>query len=144
LAIEVATLGLDVPPETLTQVALTPLSSGDPIGAEYACMVLAKKVADKTVFKPKYKFTAWWDMRNVGQKKWADGLVIVSLVEGKKMTSDRTYALRSEPKPGERIRVQLEMETPTEEGPYTMIWGLKNTRSNRHFCFFTIEIIVKK
>lgn len=142
--VEVATLGGSIPQETLTQIALTPLSSGDPAGAEYACLVTARRVADFTVFKPKTQFTAWWDMRNVGQKKWAEGIVIVSLVEGPRLTSDRFYPLPSEPKPWEYIRLRLEMTTPAQEGTYQMTWGLRNTRSNRHFCFFTINIVVKK
>ncbi len=142
--VEIATLGGDVPQETLTQIALTPLSSGDPPGAEYACIVTARRVADFTVFRPKTQFTAWWDMRNVGRKKWADGIVVVSLVEGPRLTTDRFFPLPSEPKPGEQIRLRLEMTTPAQEGTYQMVWGLRNTRSNRHFCFFTINIVVKK
>lgn len=144
IPVEIATLGIDLPQETLTQIALTPLSSGDPPGAEYACLVTARRVADFTVFKPKAQFTAWWDMRNVGQKKWADGIVVVSLVEGPRLTTDRFFPLPSEPKPWEKIRVRLEMTAPAQEGTYLMTWGLRNTRSNRHFCFFTINIVVKK
>lgn len=142
--VEIATLGVDIPQETLTQIALTPLSSGDPPGAEYACIVTAKKVADFTVFRPKQQFTAWWDMRNVGQKRWVEGVVAVSLVEGRRLTSDRFYSLPSEPRAGEQVRVRLEMTAPAEEGTYLMTWGLRNLRSNRHFCFFTINIVVKK
>ncbi|GAB4485217.1 MAG: hypothetical protein Fur0016_10010 [Anaerolineales bacterium] len=142
--VEIATLGVDLPQETLTQIALTPLSSGDPPGAEYACLVTARRVADFTVFKPKAQFTAWWDMRNVGQKKWAEGIVVISLVEGPRLTTDRFFPLPSEPKPWEQIRLRLEMTAPAQEGTYLMTWGLKNTRSNRHFCFFTINIVVKK
>ncbi len=142
--VEIATLGVDLPQETLTQIALTPLSSGDPPGAEYACLVTARRVADFTVFKPKAQFTAWWDMRNVGQKKWAEGIVVISLVEGPRLTTDRFFPLPSEPKPWEQIRLRLEMTAPAQEGTYLMTWGLKNTRSNRHFCFFKINIVVKK
>ena len=144
IPIEVATLGSDLSQETLTQIALTPLSSGDAIGSEFACIVTAKRVADFTVFKPKYQFTAWWDLKNVGQKKWGNDVVIASLVEGMRMSADRFQALPSEPKPGESIRLRVEMKTPPDEGTYLMTWGLKSLRSNRHFCFFTINIIVKK
>lgn len=142
--VEIVTLGVDIPQETLTQIALTPLSSGDPPGAEYACLVTARRVADFTVFKPKAQFTAWWDMRNVGQKRWVEGIVAVSLVEGRRLTSDRFYSLPSEPRAGEQVRVRLEMTAPAQEGTYLMTWGLRNLRSNRHFCFFTINIVVKK
>lgn len=144
VAVEIATLGVDIPQETLTQIALTPLSSGDPPGAEYACLVTARRVADFTVFKPKERFTAWWDMRNVGQKRWGEGIVAVSLVEGRRLTSDRFYSLPSEPRAGEQVRVRLEMTAPAQEGTYLMTWGLRNLRSNRHFCFFTINIVVRK
>lgn len=140
--IEIVTLG--VPQETLTQIALTPLSSGDPIGAEFACIVTAKRVADFTVFKPKHQFTAWWDMRNVGKKKWDNELVVAYLVDGMRMSPDRYQALPSQPRPGESMRLRIEMITPVQEGTYLMTWGLRNMRSNRHFCFFTINIIVKK
>ncbi len=142
--VEIVTLGVDIPQETLTQIALTPLSSGDPPGAEYACLVTARRVADFTVFKPKAQFTAWWDMRNVGQKKWAEGLVVISLVEGVRLTNNRFFPLPSEPRSGEQIRIRLEMTAPAQDGTYLMTWGLRNTRSNRHFCFFTINIVVKK
>ncbi len=142
--IEIATLGGDIPQETLTQIALTPLSSGDPIGAQYACIVTAKRIADMTVFKPKQQFTAWWDMTNVGQKKWHREIVVASLVEGQKLSTDRILPLPSEPRRGESMRLKIEMTAPVQEGTYLMTWGLKNTRSNRHFCFFTINIIVKK
>ncbi len=144
IPVEIATLGGNVPQETLTQIALTPLSSGDPIGAEFSCIVTAKRVADMTVFKPKYQFTVWWDLRNAGQKKWHSDVVIASLVDGMRMSTDRTYPLPSEPKPGESTRLKIEMVTPPQEGTYLMTWGLKNLRTNRHFCFFTINIIVKK
>lgn len=144
VAVVVATLGGDIAQETLTQIALTPLSSGDPPGSEFACLVTARRVADFTVFKPKAQFTAWWDMMNVGRKKWGGELVVVSLVEGPRLTSDRFFPLPSEPKPGEKIRLRLEMTAPTQEGTYQITWGLKNTRANRHFCFFTINIVVKK
>lgn len=144
VSVEIATLGGDIPQETLTQIALTPLSSGDPPGAEYACLVTSRRVADFTVFKPKTQFSAWWNMRNVGQKKWSDGIVVVSLVEGPRLTNNRFFSLPSEPRSGEQIRLRLEMTTPAQEGTYLMTWGLKNTRSGRHFCFFTINIVVKK
>lgn len=97
-----------------------------------------------TVYKPKTQFTAWWDMRNVGRKKWAEGLVILNLVEGPRLTTDRYFALPSEPQPGERIRLSIEVTAPAKEGTYLTTWGLKNTRSGRHFCFFTLNIVVKK
>lgn len=144
IPVEIATLGEGIPQETLTQIALTPLSSGDPIGAEFACIVTAKRIADFTILKPKYQFTAWWDLRNVGKKKWGNDVVVASLVEGMRMSTDRFLPLPSEPRPGESMRLKIEMITPVQEGTYLMTWGLKNTRSNRHFCFFTINIIVKK
>jgi len=140
----IATLGLDIPPETLTLIASTPLSFGDPIGADYACKVIAKRVADETVFPPKYQFTAWWDVINVGQKNWATGVVVLSLVDGIKLSDNRTEPLAADVKRGETVRLKLEMKTPSEPGVYNMTWGLKNLRSNRHFCFFTVNIIVKK
>lgn len=140
----IVTLGLNIPPETLTLIASTPLSSGDPIGSDYACKVIAKRVTDLTVFKPKYRFTAWWDVINVGQKNWAEGVVSLSLVDGMNMSNDRTVPIEADVKRGEQARLRLEMETPKEEGVYKMTWGLKNLRSNRHFCFFTIDIVVKK
>ncbi|MCS6994075.1 MAG: NBR1-Ig-like domain-containing protein [Anaerolineales bacterium] len=142
--VQVATLGSDVPQETLTQMALTPLSSGDPPGSEYACVVTARRIADLTVFKPGYRFTAWWDIRNVGRKKWQSGVVLASLVEGMKLSEDRFYELPSEPKPGESLRLRIEIKTPPDEGTYLTTWGLRVTRTGRHFCFFTLNIIVKK
>lgn len=144
IPVQVATLGSDVPQETLTQMALTPLSSGDPPGSEYACLVTAKRVADSTVFQPGYRFTAWWDIRNVGRKKWHNDVVFLSLVEGPKLSEDRFYPLPGEPKPGESLRVRVEIKTPPDEGTYLTTWGLRVTRTGRHFCFFTLNIIVKK
>ncbi|PWH12088.1 MAG: hypothetical protein DDG60_14905 [Anaerolineae bacterium] len=142
--LQVATLGSDIPQETLTQMALTPLSSGDPPGSDYACLVTSKRIADLTVFKPNYRFTAWWDILNVGKKKWHQDVVFASLVEGMKISEDRFYSLPAEPKSGERVRLKIEMKTPPDEGTYLITWGLRVTRTGRHFCFFTLNIIVKK
>ncbi len=144
IPVEIATLGGEMPQGTLTQIALTPLSSGDPIGAEFSCIVTAKRVADSTVFTPKYQFTAWWDIKNVGRKKWDSDVVTAYLIEGVRMASDRYASLPSEPKPGESVRLRIEMVTPAQEGTYLTTWGLLNARTNRHFCFFTLKIIVKK
>lgn len=144
IPVQVATLGSDLPQETLTQIALTPLSSGDPPGSEYACLVTAKRVADLTVFKPGHQFTAWWDIRNVGRKKWHNDVVLLSLVDGPKLSQDRFYPLPGEPRPGESLRVRVEIKTPPDEGTYLTTWGLRVTRTGRHFCFFTLNIIVKK
>lgn len=144
IPVEISTLSGDIPQGTLTQIALTPLSSGDPIGSEFACLVTAKRVADFTVFKPKYQFTAWWDLKNVGQKKWNQEVVVAYLVDGMRMSPDRYQNLPAEPRPGESVRLKIEMKTPPEEGTYMMTWGLRNMRTKRYFCFFTINIIVKK
>ncbi len=140
----VITLNPELPPETLTAIAGTPVASGDPIGSDYSCIFLGKKFADLTVLKPKYQFTMWWELSNAGKKSWESDGVLLSLVEGKKLSKDRTASLPFDVSVGQKVRVQIEMETPKEPGTYQMTWGLLNLRSNRHFCFFTLTIVVKK
>jgi hypothetical protein len=145
IPVEIATLAslTGIPDATLTQMAQGPVASGDPIGSQYSCILGEKKPADKTVYPQKTSFTAWWDLTNAGTKKWKEEIIIVSLVEGKRMTANRWIQLPANVEPGETYRLKLEMVTPAYPDDFVMTWGLQVGANSRHFCFFTLHVIVK-
>jgi hypothetical protein len=143
--IPVATLeSMGILPATMTAMVQDPKASGDPIGSLYSCIVSDQKLHGATTYSPNSSFTVWWDVINAGTKKWQNGLVLISLVEGKRMSVERHYSMPSDVAPGEKVRLKVEMQTPKQEGVYKMTWGLESTPLERHFCFFTLLIVVKK
>lgn len=141
--LEATLADLGIPVATLTQLAQAPVASGDPIGSQYACILGEKKPADLTIYPQKYSFTAWWDLTNAGLKKWNEDTVILSLVDGLRMAASRFVPLGVNVAPGETTRLKLEMITPKYPGAFLMTWGLRTKSSDRHFCYFTIYVIVK-
>jgi hypothetical protein len=134
-------------PPTVTAVATvgTPdpaegASSG--YGMDYACKLASKSPLDWTVLPARSMWKVSWTLINTGRKTWDSGVKIV-WIEGARIGVEREYSLVKDVKSYQDITPVITILTPKEPERYRSVWGLRQTKTGRLFCTFTVKIVVK-
>jgi len=80
-------------------------------------------VPDGTKFSSGASFTKTWELENVGSCTWTEDFELV-FVKGDQMSGDDASAINEQVKPGEKVRISVDLVAPVNTGEYRGDWKL--------------------
>jgi hypothetical protein len=122
--------------------AFTNVDSGStiPVTSTGACQVVS--VSPSAAVNRTVDFDAVWTIKNTSTKTWDGNSVDYKYVSGNKFHShDSRYDLRQTVKPGETVKVIVDMVAPAAGGFYTINWALVNGSTT--LCSLPLNLRVK-
>jgi len=122
-----------------TAIAKTPTLSPTP--SEFACQVVEKSPADGTTYPPGGDFDGVWVLKNTGTEEWDAENTDYGYVSGENFSqSDERYDLGETVKPGDEIKIVVDMNAPDAKGEYQTTWGILS--GSETYCTFSLSIEV--
>ena len=100
-------------PPTATRVP----STATPLPCLAVRFVKDVTVPDGTKYTAGTSFTKTWELENVGSCTWTNDFELV-FVKGDRMSGEDNTPLDEEVKPGEKVRVSIDLVAPFETGEY--------------------------
>jgi len=120
-------------------VAKTPTLSPTP--SEFACQIVEKSPPDGTTYPPGGDFDGVWVLKNTGTEEWDAENVDYGYVSGENFSqSDERYDLGETVKPGDEIKIIVDMNAPDAKDEYQTTWGILS--GSKTYCTFSLSIEV--
>jgi hypothetical protein len=111
-----------------------------PIGL--TCTLVSVSPTISKSMAPKTDFDAVWEVKNTGTKNWDMKAVDYKYMSGTKMYKfDAIYDLTKTVKPGESIKILVDIVAPATPGVYTMNWAV--VEGSATLCNLPVTIAVK-
>ena len=116
----------------------------DDWGSPTRCTLLDKTPPNWSSVPSHSEIRVTWTLLNSGTKKWDANEVAVVYVRETKLTPPgaKKKLFTHDIKVGETVTVGVNIYTPDTFGHYKSVWGLREIRTGRVFCTFTIKIYV--
>lgn len=111
---------------TVSEPTLTLSPTSTVVPRDWARLVDFKP-RDEAYFAPKDSFTRSWVIKNVGTTSWTRDYDLV-FISGTRMTDKKTVALPEKVRPGETIKLTVNMVAPKTPGTYTGYWALRSSQ----------------
>jgi hypothetical protein len=91
---------------------------------------------------PRADFDAIWTIKNTSEKTWSADAVDYKYISGSKIHKrGEIYDLPQSVKPGETVKIMVDMLAPAAAGTYTANWAL--TASGSTICSLPITLTVR-
>jgi hypothetical protein len=111
-----------------------------PVTSTGACQVVS--VTPSVAVSKSSDFDAVWTIKNTSTKTWDGNSVDYKFVSGSKLhTHNSRYDLGATVKPGETVKVIVDMVAPSTTGFYTINWAVVD--SNTTLCNLSLNLRVK-
>jgi len=106
------------------------------------CQLVSVSPSSTKSMAPKTDFDAVWEVKNTGSKNWDLKAVDYKYVSGSKIYKNNAlYDLPKTVKPGESIKIIVDMIAPSSPGVYTTNWAL--VEGSATLCNLPVTIAVK-
>jgi hypothetical protein len=125
IAAQIIRTGPPVEPPIPTPTPVPPTSTPIPVPCNAVNFVADITIPDGTKFAPDAEFTKTWQIRNVGSCVWNSRYDLV-FVEGNRMGASKAIGLPGKVRPGERLNISIELESPGAAGKYRGYWMLRS------------------
>jgi hypothetical protein len=107
---------------------------------ETSCIILS--TAPKVTLQVRADFDATWTVKNTGKTNWELTTVDYKYISGTKMHKyDSLYDLPTVVKPGESIKIVVDMLAPSTPGTYTANWAIVQGKTT--LCNLPLTVVVK-
>jgi hypothetical protein len=90
---------------------------------------------------PKADFDAIWTVKNTSTQTWDRGSFDYQYVSGTTMHRFKIYDFKQEVKPGETIKIIVDMVAPSTAGTYTATWAIVKSTDTQ--CTLPVTVKVK-
>jgi hypothetical protein len=118
-----------------------PKAAPAPVVGSSCQLVSVSPVAQK-VFAPRADFDAVWEVKNTGSTNWDLKAVDYKYISGAKIHKfSALYDLPKTVKPGESIKIVVDMTAPATPGAYASNWAL--VEGSKTICSLPVSIVVK-
>ncbi len=118
----------------------TPSTTTTP-GSGAACQVSVSPSASQTL-KPREDFDAVWTVKNTSNRTWDAASVDYKYTSGTEMQKyAKAYDFTQSVKPGESIKIAVDMLAPDKAGTYTTTWSI--VEGSTVLCSLPLTITVK-
>lgn len=108
----------------------------------YYCEIVSVKPTSGTKLDKKSDFDAVWVVKNTGSKTWETTAVDYKYLSGKEMhTGEDLYDLPKKVKPGETVKLIVDMRAPNAAGSFTATWAL--AQGSTILCKMPVTITAK-
>jgi len=105
-----------------------------------ACSITA--TAPSKTLKPREDFDATWTVKNTGSKNWEMTSVDYKYISGSEMQKyGKAFDFKQTVKPGESIKIMVDMLAPDKAGTYTTTWAI--VQGSATLCSLPLTIVVK-
>lgn len=115
----------------------------DEWGSTTRCSLISKSPEDWTVVPPLEKYKVSWTLFNSGTKTWQANEMILTYIDGAKLTPEKKDVLKKDVRVGQTITPVINIYPPKAAGKYKSVWGLRMIKTGHIFCTFTIKIAVR-
>lgn len=99
--------------------------------------LVSQEPKDGTVFNPSADFDGVWTFKNIGTSTWTTDYDI-RFVSGTNYASSALFAMPNEVKPGETVRIILDMKAPPTAGRTVSNWELVNENGASFAKFYLV------
>jgi len=104
---------------------------------------LVKTEPSNARFSPRWDFDAVWTIKNVSNKDFELGHVDIKFISGTKMQKyGDLFDVSKAVKPGEEVKISVDMLAPSNPGTYTANWALVNS-DGKVMCYLPITVTVR-
>jgi hypothetical protein len=110
-----------------------------PASGSYACSIVS--VLPTSTVKPSEDFDAVWELKNTSSSNWEASAVDYKFISGAALHEKSIYDLKTTVKPGETIKVIVDMHAPTSKGTYSESWSL--VQGSKTLCAMSVSMTVK-
>jgi hypothetical protein len=86
-------------------------------------------------------FDAAWELKNTSSTNWEMSSVDYKFDSGATLHKKASYDLRTTVKPGEKIKIIVDMRAPANKGTYTEYWSL--VQGSKTLCSMNVSMVVK-
>jgi hypothetical protein len=135
-----------IPTEVITGTGEPPDSAEgatDDWGSNTRCSLISKTPPNWTVVPSLAKYKVSWTLLNSGHRAWQANEMVLTYVDGDRLTSEKNLRLQRDVKVGDTITPVVNIYPPQKPGKYRSVWALRITKTGHLFCTFTIKITVK-
>ncbi len=143
-ATETPTPTVEVPTEIVVPtIAVSPTVAYYPTSGtlcDNAAYVADVTYPDGTYVAPDTDFTKTWKIQNTGTCTWTETYRI-KFVSGAQMDGETTE-IGQEVKPGETVKVSVDLTSPSTAGPYTGYWQMANDSGTLFGGYVSVNIYV--
>ncbi|MCX6079467.1 MAG: NBR1-Ig-like domain-containing protein [Chloroflexi bacterium] len=112
-------------------------------GSESRCSLIDKSPANWTQVPASGKYKVSWTLLNSGTKTWQANEMILTYIDGARLTTEKKASLIRDVRVGQTITPVINIYPPRAPGNYRAVWGLRTIKTGRIFCMFTIKVTVK-
>ncbi len=106
-----------------------------------ACQLVSQTPADGTIFDPRQKFTATWEIKNTGEVPWDATAVDFEYFSGAKTYTGTTiYDLPNNVAVNHSVTLSVAMAAPKSAGSYRTVWTLRKGKID--FCHVDLQLVV--
>jgi hypothetical protein len=114
----------------------------DDWGSPTRCSLLSKSPPDWTTVPPMAQYKVSWTLLNSGVKTWQANQMVLTFIDGTKLSQEKSFQLKSDVKVGRTITPVINIYPPKASGHYRSVWALRLLKNNHLFCTFTLKITV--
>jgi hypothetical protein len=115
------------------------ITSTPTVAPTYACKVTL--VSPTAAVKKGEDFDAAWELKNTSSVNWEMNGVDLKFVSGANLHEKSIYDMKKTVKPGETIKVIVDMRAPSSTGTYKESWAL--VQSGKTLCAMDVSMTVK-
>jgi hypothetical protein len=116
-----------VVPTNTSSPTVTPSATPNVVVPQDVARLIQYSPNDGAYLAPGSYFTRTWSIINVGSTTWTTDYDLV-FVSGSQMTNKNAIALPIKVKPGETIKLAVNLVAPKKPGIYTGYWKLRNSQ----------------
>jgi len=110
-----------------------------PVPGTYACTVTL--ISPTSSVSTSADFDAVWELKNTSSTNWEMSSVDYKFVSGAALHKKSAYDMRQTVKPGETVKIIVDMRAPTTKGTYTENWSL--VQVSKTLCTMSVTMTVK-
>jgi len=111
----------------------------DPPSNTYQCSIVS--VSPSGSVAPKADFDVVWTVKNTGTETWDKGSFDYKYIDGSSMQRFKIYDFKQTVKPGETVKIVVDMTAPSSKGTYSANWAIVKSGDTK--CALPVTVVVK-